>query len=69
MDALAEVAIILAAAVLVMVGDDPQSLKDIGQQVLCVGYLRILAAHARNLAAGASGGFLTLETEHFLIHF
>jgi hypothetical protein len=30
--------------------------------------LRGLSAHSRNLAAGASGGFLTLETKHFLIH-
>ena len=31
-------------------------------------YLRGLSAHSGNLAAGASGGFLTLETKHFLVH-
>ena len=31
-------------------------------------HLRGLSAHSRNLAAGASGGFLTLETKHFLVH-
>ena len=68
MDALAEVAIVMAAAVLVMVGDDAESFEGIDQQVLCVSHLRVLSAHARQFAAGASGGFLALETKHFLVH-
>jgi hypothetical protein len=58
----------VSTSVLVMVGDDAQSFKDIDQKVLCMSYLRGLSAYSRNLAAGASGGFLTLETKHFLVH-
>ena len=58
----------MTAAVLVVVGDDAQSFKDIDQQVLCMGHFGVLAAHAGNLAAGSSGGFLTLETKHSFVH-
>jgi hypothetical protein len=33
-----------------------------------MGHFGVLAAHAGNLAAGSSGGFLTLETKHSFVH-
>jgi hypothetical protein len=33
-----------------------------------MGHFGVLAAHTRQFAAGSSGGFLTLETKHFLVH-
>ena len=68
MDALAKIAILMTAAMLVMVGDNPQSFQDINQKILGMGHFWVLAAHTRQFAAGSSGGFLTLETKHFLIH-
>ena len=44
-DALAEVAIVMSATVLVVVGDNAQSFKDINQKILCMSHLRGLSAH------------------------
>ena len=41
--------VMVAAAVLVMVGDDAESFEGIDQQILCVSHLRVLAAHAEIL--------------------
>ena len=44
-DALAEVAIVVTATMLMVVGDNAKSFEDINQKVLCMSHLRGLSAH------------------------